>query len=485
MSRNDGNETTDSDGENRRRFLKVLGGLGVVGLAGCGGDGGETDSPTATATDTATSTTAGDTPTDTVSPTDATTTTGDTPTGTTTTDTPTPTATATATPREPQFVSMYDGGSIEDSHWHQVNGQATYETRDGNTIVGISSSSGPNSFLSSYKVYDDFELEFETWVDPDGLNSGIQVRSHTKQSQQHVHGPQVELELSGDGGQIPPGQAGSVYGEGLPTGWMSGGGSAPPANDAFNNGEWNDMRIRVEGDRLQTWINGTQIEDLDLSQFDIDHLMSMGVIALQVHSIGADGREVRWRNIRIKELDVGEWTRLFNGRNTNGWTNPLDRGTVTASDGVLELDSDQSFFLLSEDSYDDFVFETWVNAGAKGGIMFRNPGQNRVSGYRAEIDPTDDAMSGSLYSHSTGSWLKDISGESFSQMAFKPDGWNYYRVMADGESLRVWVNGITTAEVTDDAQSSGMFGLQHRGGDGTIQFREMEYKPLGGDGGGM
>ena len=462
----------NGDTNDRRRFLKVLGALGVTGLAGCGGDGDGTTEP-------------GDT-TESMETTEPATTTR--PPGTTATGGGTPTDTATGTPtptmtdREPQFVSMYDGGSIEDSYWHQVNGEATYETRDGNTIVGISSSSGPNSFLSSYKVYDDFELEFETWVDPDGLNSGIQVRSHTKQSQTHVHGPQVELELSGDGGQIPPGQTGYVYGEALGTGWLSGGGGNPPADDSFNNGEWNDMRIRVEGDRIQTFINGTQIEDLDLGQFDVDHLMSMGVIALQVHSIGADGREVRWRNIRIKELDVAEWTRLFNGRNTNGWTNPLDRGNVTAGDGVLELSGDQSFFLLSEDTYADFAFETWVNADTTGGIMFRNPGANRVAGYSVDVDPTDSMMTGSLYSESDSTYLKDISGESHSQMAFKPDGWNYVRVLADGENLRVWVNGITTAEVTDGAEASGRIGLQHGGGDGTLQFREMEIKPLGGDG---
>jgi hypothetical protein len=460
----------NGDTNDRRRFLKVLGALGVTGLAGCGGDGdgdsttdlGDTTEPMETTEPMTTTQLPGTTTTD-----------GGTPTYTAT-DTATGTSTPTMTDREPQFVSMYDGGSIEESHWHQVNGEATYETRDGTTIVGISSSSGPNSFLSSYKVYDDFVLEFETWVDPDGLNSGIQIRSHTSQSSQHVHGPQVELELSGDGGQIPPGESGYVYGEALGTGWLS----DPQAHDTVNNGEWNDFRIHVEGERIQTFINETQIEDLDISEFD---LLPMGVIALQVHSIGADGREVRWRNIRIKELDVAEWTRLFT-RNTKGWTNPLDRGSASVSDGVLELSGDRSFFLLSEDSSDDFVFETWVNADAQGEIMFRNPGVNRVAGYSVDVDPTDSMMTGSLYSESGSAYLKDISGESFSQMAFKPDGWNYVRILADGETLRVWVNGITTAEVTDDAEASGHIGLQHGGGDGTIQFREMEIKPIGGGG---
>lgn len=57
---------------------------------------------------------------------------------------------------------------------------------------------------------------------------------------------------------------------------------------------------------------------------------------------------------------------------------------------------------------------------------------------------------------------------------------NYYRIMAKGNTLRVWVNGITTTEVTDDSHDSGRIGLEHRGGDGSIRFREMAVKPLDG-----
>jgi len=469
-------EDQDSCGpdRNRRRFLTALGALGVTGVAGCNGDG--TDTPTDTDAGGNGNGNGTDTPDTTAG-------------GTTTTQPPTSspeeTPPPTLTPREPQFVPLFDGGPIEDAYWHQTDGNATYESRDENTIVGISSSSGPNSFLTTYKVFDDFVLEFEAWVDPDGLNSGIQVRSHTTANNPPTFGPQVELELSGESvsgesaPQFPPGQSGYVYGEQLSTGWLSVDDGEPPGHETFDNGEWNDFRIRVEGDRIQTFINDERIEDLDLSQFsDVDALIGMGIIGLQVHSIGTDGREVRWRNLRIKELDVGQWDRPFNGRNTDGWTNPRGTGDVSVSNGELRLSGDEQFFLLTEESYEDFVFETWVHAEAKGGVMFRNPGESVVAGYRAEIDPTEDALSGSLYDVTDGTWLKNTDGESNSGMAYKPEGWNYYRVAADGETIRVWVNGITTAAVSDDGESAGGIGLQHRGGDGPIRFRDMEVKTL-------
>lgn len=467
----DERERTEDTGD-RRRFLKLLGALGMTGLAGCGGDGGDTPTDAGGNGDDGTPDTT--TPSDTTA--GETTTSGDTTTQPSTsspeeTRTPTP----TMTPREPEFVPLFDADSIEASDWHKVHGGSSFEVRDG-TLVGISSSSGDNGFVTTYKLFDDYELRSEVWVDPDGLNSAIQVHSHTRQSKQHPYGPHPEVELSENPQISPGGQSGYIYGEKLGTGWMS---ENPESHDVWNDDGWNDYRIRAEGSRIRTFINGEQIEDLDLAEFaDVDGLMHMGGIALQVHSIDVDGREVKWRNMEIKELDVAEWDRPFNGRNTDGWTNPLGTGDVSVSDGELQLSGDQSFFLLTEESYEDFVFETWVNAGAKGGVMFRNPGENVVAGYRAEIDPSEDALSGSLYNVTDGEWLKKIDEESHSQMAYKPEGWNYYRVVADGGNIRVWVNGITTAELSDDTESAGRVGLQHRGGDGTIRFRDLEVKPL-------
>jgi hypothetical protein len=441
-------------GASRRRFLRAGGGALLVGLAGCSGDGGG-DVPTRTATDGTPSRTDPGTPTGTAT---------DGPAGTTTA-----TETGTPTPREPAFVPLFDGSSL--SGWHRVFGNAEYAVRDGDGdgepyIEGVGGPETSTSFLSTYEVFDDFVLELELWIDPDGLNSGIMVQCNTSQENQKLHGPQVEAEQSTGG-------SGYVYGTEMGTGFISDG----EDHDVFNNGEWNQFEIRFEGNRLRTWVNDERIEDLDLGQYD---LVPMGIVALQVHGGSPERREVRFRNVRIKELDVAEWTRLFNGRNTAGWTTRADEESVSVSDGQLHLEGDRPVYLFSEDAFDDFVFETWVKADAEGGILFRNPGVNAVEGYRAEIDPSENTLSGSLYHEAETTWLESIEGEPHSQFAFKPGEWNYYRIVANGDALRVWVNGITTAEITDGSHGSGRIGLTHRGGDGAIRFRDVEIKPLGG-----
>lgn len=198
------------------------------------------------------------------------------------------------------WVSLFDGKTLEG--WTIKSGKATYKVEDG-AILGRTEDGSPNTFLCSAKEYGDFELEFDVKVD-NGLNSGVQIRSTLKDVDKdqyggRVTGPQVEIEAG-------PGQAGFIYGEATPFGWLS---PKPKANEKdaehphFKNGEWNHYRIVAKGTRIQTWINGEAIEDL--AHEEIYKTNAKGFIGLQVHGIGKGSGpfEVRWKNLKIKELN--------------------------------------------------------------------------------------------------------------------------------------------------------------------------------------
>lgn len=197
------------------------------------------------------------------------------------------------------WVSLFDGESLDG--WIQKNGTAVYLVHDG-AILGITAEGSPNSFLCSEKEYGNFELEFEVKLNDNELNSGVQIRSQTKEPEGdaqfgRVNGPQVEIEASGENGA----QSGLIYGEAC-GGWMSKD-AEQRQYKAFKDGEWNHYRVVANGARIQTWINGEAIEDL----VDEEKLEShpKGFIGLQVHSIGAGKGPytVMWRNIKVKELD--------------------------------------------------------------------------------------------------------------------------------------------------------------------------------------
>lgn len=198
--------------------------------------------------------------------------------------------------------SIFNGKDL--TGWTQLNGTAKYEVKH-KAIVGTTVPGSPNSFLCSDKKYGDFILEFEVKVD-DGLNSGVQIRSRQKEdtgskekNEQggRVFGPQVELEPSGEKGA----EAGYIYGEAYGGGWRTPKDRLIP-HQVMKDGEWNKIKVQAQGPRIQTWINGEQIEDLTDEEIYKTH--PKGFLGLQVHGIGAktETYQVRWRNITIKEL---------------------------------------------------------------------------------------------------------------------------------------------------------------------------------------
>ena len=195
------------------------------------------------------------------------------------------------------WISLFDGKTL--NGWIQKNGLATYRVEDG-TIVGKSEVNSPNSFLCTEKDYGDFELTFDVKLFNPELNSGVQIRSQTKAPENgekfgRVNGPQVEIAAGNDTGS----DSGYIYGEAC-GGWMS-----PDAKRVFHKAlkptDWNSYRIVAKGPRIQTWINGQQIDDLvDNAKFKTH---PKGFIGLQVHGVGDKGPyQVAWRNIRLKHL---------------------------------------------------------------------------------------------------------------------------------------------------------------------------------------
>jgi hypothetical protein len=194
--------------------------------------------------------------------------------------------------------SIFNGKNLDG--WIQKNGSASYRVEDG-AIIGKTGNGKLNSFLCSEKEYGDFELEFEVKLIDSQLNSGVQIRSTTREAKDGekfgvVNGPQVEIAANGNDGSL----SGYVYGESI-GGWMTHKNKLIP-HKAFIDGEWNSFRVVAKGARIQTWINGKQIEDL----LDEAKLKThpKGFIGLQVHTVveGTGPFQVAWRHIRIKEL---------------------------------------------------------------------------------------------------------------------------------------------------------------------------------------
>lgn len=208
-----------------------------------------------------------------------------------------------------EWVDLFDGKSLEG--WSRHSGTAKYEVQDG-MIVGTAVQGSPNTFLCTNKEYGDFILEFEVQCDPQ-LNSGVQFRSQIAPKDlvfvfadkegkpqkvnlpaDRVYGYQVEIASQESG------TSGGVYDEMRRRFFIAPVAPDSPASKAFRDHEWNKYRVECRGDSIKTWINGVPCVDFR------DAMTPRGIIGLQVHGLGAKEfhpYQVRWRNIRIQELE--------------------------------------------------------------------------------------------------------------------------------------------------------------------------------------
>ena len=149
--------------------------------------------------------------------------------------------------------------------------------------------------------FQNFELALEWKVAPGG-NSGIFYRVTEEGEQSYHSGPEMQVldDAGHQDGASRLTSAGSLYGI-----------YAAPAGIVKPAGEWNAVRIVVNGSHVEHWLNGVKVVDYELGSLDWEKRVGgakfkewpaygrakRGHIALQDH-----GDWVAFRNIKIKVL---------------------------------------------------------------------------------------------------------------------------------------------------------------------------------------
>jgi hypothetical protein len=168
-------------------------------------------------------------------------------------------------------------------------------------VDGTLARTGPGGDIVTDREFEDFELTLEWRVEEAG-NSGIFYRAALGEEWIYHSAPEMQvLDDAGhyDGGD-PITSAGANYGlDPAPRGVVR------PA------GEWNEVRIVVQGAHVEHWLNGTQVVAYELRSEEWEAKVAAskfvewpaygraerGHIGLQDH-----GDPVWYRNIKIREL---------------------------------------------------------------------------------------------------------------------------------------------------------------------------------------
>ncbi|MEV0578023.1 ThuA domain-containing protein [Streptomyces sp. NPDC050392] len=188
---------------------------------------------------------------------------------------------------ETGYTTLY--GTAGTAGWKQA-GPGAFTESD----ATLTSGGGLGLLWYQAKEYTSYSLKLD-WRQAGDDNSGVFVGFPASDDPWSAVNNGYEIQI--DATDTPDRTTGSVYG------FKS---ADLASRDAALNppGEWNTYEIRVEGERLQLFLNGRRINDF--TNTDPARSLQQGHIGLQNHG---DGDDVSFRNVRIKELGAASGPR--------------------------------------------------------------------------------------------------------------------------------------------------------------------------------
>lgn len=208
-------------------------------------------------------------------------------------------STTVRNPEQSGWKVLFDGKSTDAFRGFK---QASFPTNswviDGGTLKSLPKL---QIDLITRETYEDFELELD-WKVEKQANSGIMFHVSESESETYETGPEMQIvdDANTKDGSDPITSAGSLYA------------LLPPTNKKCHPaGEWNRIRLLVQGNHVEHWMNGAKILEYELGGGSLKTLIAnskfkswprfaqekTGHIALQNH-----GNSVWFRNVRVRRL---------------------------------------------------------------------------------------------------------------------------------------------------------------------------------------
>ena len=365
----------------------------------------------------------------------------------------------------------------------QEDAKAHWTAKDGELI-----NDGHGVYLTTDGKYGDYELLIEYKTIPQA-DSGIYLKSN----------PQVQI-WNHKAEKLSPGQDKGSGGLWNNSPGAPGKDPSEIADRPF--GEWNEFKIQQVGTRTSVWLNGKHIVDHAIMENYWDRkapLVPKGPVQLQTH-----GGEIRWRNIKIREIGSVEaneilrkhggegFTALSNGKDLSNWAGAVENYELV--DGSIRCKKGHGGVLHTKEQYGDFVarVEFKLPPAGNNGLAIRYPG----SGDAAYAGMCELQVLDTEHPQYAKLDPRQAHGSAYGMIAahrgyHRPTGdWNFQEVTVQGSKIKVELNGNIIldgdlAEVKEFMANSphpgkdlksGFFGFAGHGD--AVEFRNVEIKAL-------
>lgn len=246
-----------------------------------------------------------------------------------------------------------------------------------------------------------------------------------------------------------------------------------------------------QGDKLGVLLffstNRTEI----LADLEKEPALSKSRVEVELHPQFLGAGTFRDPKVSNAPPPPGKQLRLFDGKRFDGWEGDTTGTWRIASGalvgGKLTETVPHNEFLCTTREFRNFDLRLKVKLTGtgfvNGGIQFRSQRCQspayEMTGYQADMG---EGYWGSLYDESRRNKTLAHTHAAVLRRILKPNDWNNYVLRCEDRHIRLWLNGVLTADYTEDDASiplAGLIGLQiHGGGKAEASYRDIAIEEL-------
>lgn len=175
---------------------------------------------------------------------------------------------------------------------------------------------------------------------------------------------------------------------------------------------------------------------------------------------------------------------LFDGKTLNGWKGDprlwkvVDGVIVGSTEGVSLTKN--TFLIYEPAKFSNFILRAEVKLrNHNSGIQFRSEElpEYVVRGYQADM--AEGNWWGGVYEEKGTRGVMVNGWKGKAETVVRNNDWNEVEIRCEGPKIAIRINGLLTAELTDDAKLSGIIAFQlHAGPPMEARFRNIRIKTL-------
>jgi hypothetical protein len=175
---------------------------------------------------------------------------------------------------------------------------------------------------------------------------------------------------------------------------------------------------------------------------------------------------------------------LFDGKTLNGWKGDprlwkvVDGVIVGSTEGVSLTKN--TFLIYEPAKFSNFILRAEVKLrNHNSGIQFRSEElpEYVVRGYQADM--AEGNWWGGVYEEKGTRGVMVNGWKGKAETVVRNNDWNEVEIRCEGPKIAIRINGLLTAELTDDVKLSGIIAFQlHAGPPMEARFRNIRIKTL-------